>query len=177
MSNGDDCPDVLTSDLESRIAREYSELCSDWRHRDGMLWQSLAASLAATGLVLGSTVTSSGGQWSVKAALFVLAFLMNVIVLLKIVKDNIYQHGTSELLQRMQAGVGAALEAPDDRNLRIRRPSDRYGDARIQGIHPRWLYDWLARRSTFQWFYAVQLFLVLLTVLGITVCTILAANR
>jgi hypothetical protein len=163
-----------TPELEQRLASEYGELCNDWRHRDGMLWQSLAVSITVTGLTLGSTVSAAGTTWAVKAALFFLALLLNLVVLLKIVKDNYYQHGSSELIGRMQHKVMDALRLSDDKNLRIRPPSASYADDRIKRVHPRWLFDWLTGRSTFQWFFAVQLFLVVLTLIGVVACTHLA---
>jgi hypothetical protein len=173
MSGNSDAMDQTTPDFKKRLADEYAELCNDWRHRDGMLWQSLAVSITVTGLTLGSTVPTSGLLWTVKAALFFLALLLNVVVLLKIVKDNYYQHGSGELIQHMQADVGVALGAAEG-NLRIRRPSVHHSDTRIRRVHPRWLYDWLTDCSTFQWFFAVQLFLVVFTALGIVICTVMA---
>jgi hypothetical protein len=176
MSGTSDAMDQTTPDFKKRLADEYAELCNDWRHRDGMLWQSLAVSITVTSLTLGSTVSTSGTPWAVKAALFFLALLLNLVVLLKIVKDNYYQHGSSELIQHMQTDVGSALGAAEG-NLRIRRPSVHYSDTRIRRVHPRWLYDWLTDRSTFQWFFAVQVFLVTLTALGVVICTVLAVPR
>jgi len=142
---------------------EYAEVCADWRHRDGMLWQSLAVAITVTGLTLGVAVSDKPVPWLLRAGLFFLAFLLNMVVLLKIVKDNYYQHGSAELIRRMcpediSNGLGV-----EDGITRIHKPSETYRDARIAIVHPRWLYDWMAKQSTFGLFFGVQVFLAAFT--------------
>lgn len=152
-----------TSDsLERWRHTEYEQVCADWRHRDGMLWQSLAVAITVTGLTLSLTVSDEPMPWLLRAGLFFLAFLLNLVVLLKIVKDNYYQHGSSEIMRAMTpVPVLHDLGVAD--SPRIHKPSRDYSDERIASVHPRWLYDWLARQSTFGLFFAVEVFLAALT--------------
>jgi hypothetical protein len=53
-SNGPSAPTAET--LERWRHAEYEQVCTDWRHRDGMLWQSLAVAITVTGLTLSLTV-------------------------------------------------------------------------------------------------------------------------
>lgn len=155
--------------LERWRHAEYDQVCTDWRHRDGMLWQSLAVAITVTGLTLSLTVSDTPMPWLLRAGLFFLAFLLNMVVLLKIVKDNYYQHGSSELMRRMTPPpILHELQVAD--SPRIHKPSNDYRDERIASVHPRWLYDWLARQSTFGLFFAVEVFLAALTGIGFAYC-------
>lgn len=157
--------------LERWRHMEYDQICNDWRHRDGMLWQSLAVAITVTGLTLSLTVSDQPMPWLLRAGLFFLAFLLNLVVLLKIVKDNYYQHGSSEIMRTMTPrsvldGIGVA-DSP-----RIHKPSHGYHDERIASVRPRWLYDWLARQSTFGLFFAVEVFLASLTGVAFVYCLV-----
>jgi hypothetical protein len=150
--------------------KEYGELCSDWRHRDGMLWQSLAVAITVTSLTLNLTVSGKDMPWLLRAGLFFLAFLLNFVVLLKIVKDNYYQHGSSDLMGKLRpaaalSGIGLGTGSP-----RIHRPAADYQDERIAVVRPAWLYKWLAKQSTFGFFFAVVVLLVTLTGIGFVFC-------
>lgn len=148
---------------------EYEQVCTDWRHRDGMLWQSLAVAITVTGLTLSLTVSEEPMPWLLRAGLFFLAFLLNLVVLLKIVKDNYYQHGSAEIMRAMTPRpVVEGLGVTD--SPRIHKPSESYQDERIAAVRPRWLYDWLARQSTFGLFFAVEVFLVALTGVAFVYC-------
>ena len=162
-----------------RITAEYVELCADWRQRDGALWQSISQSLvvttSVTGLTVGYALTVIAAPWLVKAALFAVAFSMNFLVLLKSVKDNYYQHGSSELIQKIQVEVKASLGVDlHAKNLRIRTPSYMYRDERLDKLRPRWLYFWLTKRSTFQVIFGIQTAFVAITLIGVVACLVMA---
>lgn len=164
----DSCDEVVA---DWRL-KEYGEICSDWRHRDGMLWQSLAVAITVTSLTLNVTVSGTDMPWLLRAGLFFLAFLLNFVVLLKIVKDNYYQHGSSQLLEALRvpgalADLGLGSDSP-----RIHGPGMDIRDKRIASVKPKWLYFWLARQSTFGFFFGLVVLLVLLTGVGFFYCLV-----
>lgn len=161
------------------LLSEYSELCADWRHRDGMLWQSLAVSITVTGFMLGAVLSPEPATWYtglVRAALFFLAFLLNSTVILKIVKDHNYQLGSAQLITRLHADVIDRLGCGPAECLRITRPATTYTDSKLDSWRLRSVYDWLADQSTFRLFFGIQFFLWLASGIGFIVCAAIALS-
>lgn len=142
---------------------EYEQICQDWRHRDSMLWQSLAVAIALTGLTFSIVFNKEMKlDWAEKSIIFFLAFLLNMVLLVKICKDRYYQLGSNELLSRMggqQLIEACELSCKDNKyDLRMHEPSyDFFEDSESGKKIP--LYGKFVKVSTFKWFFIVQLIL------------------
>ena len=159
----------LSEDILKKI--EYEQICEDWRHRDSMLWQSLAVSITLTGIIFGGAF-SKDMSWMLRSILFALAFILNCILLLKISKDHYYQLGSSELLYNLGGDKlisKSELEADDLMNVRMRKPSksrfERLEDGKKLPRHT-FIYKWSSNRSAFKCFFGTQLVLTLITILA-----------
>ena len=146
---------------------EYEQICEDWRHRDLMLWQSLAVSITLTGIIFGGAF-SKDMSWMLRSILFSMAFVLNCILLLKISKDHYYQLGSSELLSKLGSGkLISKLKPEADKpvHIRICGPSDSFLEELKKHEKLPWptLYRWLVNISEFKYLFKVQLLLVLIT--------------
>jgi len=165
-------------DLDKLKEAEYREISFDWRHRDAMLWQTLAVAI-----VFSSVIFSSWGDakytWPIKIVITLIAIITNFILLVKIVKDNYYQFGSSELLRKLGQEKFIASLYPNFNpkskerlrgNTRIWRPDTstlkEFGNKRIPLFK---LYLWLSHQSAFKWYFY---FLVSLTIISIILCLI-----
>ena len=149
---------------------EYEQICEDWRHRDLMLWQSLAVSITLTGIIFGGAF-SKDMSWMLRSILFSMAFMLNCILLLKISKDHYYQLGSRELLSKLGSGkLISKLKPETDKpaHMRICGPSDSFLEELKKYEKLPWptLYKWLANISAFKCLFKVQLLLILITVLA-----------
>jgi hypothetical protein len=94
--------ELSKEELSSLIKTEYEQICQDWRHRDSMLWQSLAVAIALTGLTFSIVFNKEMKlDLSGKGIVLFLAFLLNMVLLVKICKDHYYQLGSNELLSKI----------------------------------------------------------------------------
>ena len=159
----------LSEDVLKQI--EYEQICEDWRHRDSMLWQSLAVSITLTGIIFGGAF-SKDMSWMLRSILFALALILNCILLLKISKDHYYQLGSSELLSKLGSDKlisERGLEADNLVNVRICKPSEPHFKRLEDGKKlpwPTFVYKWLRNRSAFKCFFGTQLTLTLITTLA-----------
>ena len=150
---------------------EYEQICEDWRHRDLMLWQSLAVSITVTGIIFGGAF-SKDMSWMLRSILFWMVFILNCILLLKISKDHYYQLGSSELLSKLGGDkLISKLKPETDKpvHIRICGPSDSFLEELKNHEKLPWptLYKWLANISAFKCLFKVQLLLVLITILAL----------
>lgn len=153
---------------------EYEQICEDWRHRDSMLWQSLAVAITSTGVIF-SGAFSKDMSWMLRSFLFGIAFIFNWILLLKISKDHYYQLGSSELLSILEGDkLISKFKTTTDKSvhtLRIYGPSDRFlrkmkEDKKLP--FPT-LYERLRKRPAFKWFFRVQLLLILIAFVSLCI--------
>ncbi|MDO9098184.1 MAG: hypothetical protein Q7U60_08685, partial [Candidatus Methanoperedens sp.] len=108
---------------------EYEQLCEDWRHRDSMLWQSLAVAITLTGGVFGLVFgDATKVSWMSRFFLFLMASILNWVLLLKISKDHYYQLGSNELLSEL----GGKRLAANKYDWRIHKPSEEFFKEQIQ---------------------------------------------
>ena len=162
----------LSEDVLKQI--EYEQICEDWRHRDSMLWQSLAVSITLTGIIFGGAF-SKDMSWMLRSIPFSMAFMLNCILLLKISKDHYYQLGSSELLSKLGSGkLISKIKLGTDTHvcMRMCKPSGPF----IKELEnhknipcPTSLYKWLGNISAFKCFFATQLFLILITFVSLCV--------
>lgn len=114
------------ADLVDQVGREteYEQICEDWRHRDAMIWQSVAVSVAISGGIF--TIIFSKDFCANCVAIFSLkresllllfAALFDFLMLVKIVKDHYYQQGSAELISQF-----GGKSICGSTNLRIYRP-------------------------------------------------------
>ena len=144
---------------------EYEQLCEDWRHRDSMLWQSLAVAITLTGIIFGVALREDI-SWMSRFVLFGTALILNCVLILKISKDHYYQLGSNELLH--QIGGDKISKRYD---WRIHKPSDKFLEQlkRENKIPVPFLYKWLGNRSAFKCFFIIQM--VLICIIFILLCT------
>lgn len=149
---------------------EYGQICEDWRHRDSMLWQSLAVAITLTGTVF-VVAFIKDATWMLSIFLFLLSFMLNWILLLKISKDHYYQLGSSDLLDKLEN-----LKLRNDPQInpdeytdpfRIWKPSKSYFEQVKNAckIPCPFLYEWLSERSAFKWFFRILLFLIIISLM------------
>lgn len=146
---------------------EYEQLCEDWRHRDSMLWQSLAVAITLTGIVFGVVFSTTNVSWISKLVLFSMASTLNWVLLLKITKDHYYQLGSNDLLSELG---GKQLTADKyEYEWRIHKPSELYFNEKIQNnkIPSPHIYEFLMKRSAFKWFFGIQLLLLIITLISV----------
>ena len=154
---------------------EYGQICEDWRHRDSMLWQSLAVAITLTGAVFIAAFKKEDIDkiWMFRTILFFLSFLLNFVLLLKITKDHYYQLGSSDLLLRLEGHKLRDDEQIEPRRLegpfRIWSPSESYFDEQLKKskIPYPCLYKCLRNLSAFKWFFWVQLILVIVSLVSL----------
>ncbi len=155
---------------------EYEQICEDWRHRDSMLWQSLAVAITLTGVVF---VAAFGKDiekpWLFRVVLFLFASVLNFVLLLKIAKDHYYQLGSSDLLNKLESDKlknDSQINPDQCQNLfRIWEPSKSYFEQLRNTCKIPWpcLYEWLSERSAFKWFFRIQLLLIIISFLSLCV--------
>lgn len=163
--------DLNDGTIFSLMQKEYEQICQDWRHGDSMLWQSLAVAIALTGLTFSIVFNNEMKlDWAEKSIIFFLAFLLNMVLLVKICKDRYYQLGSNELLLRMGGQqLIDTYEIPYKDNkkdnkydLRMHEPSgDFFEDSESYKKIP--LYREFVKVSTFRWFFIVQIILSAIT--------------
>lgn len=143
---------------------EYEQLCEDWRHRDSMLWQSLAVAITLTGIIFSVALREDMSLMS-RFILYGTALILNCVLLLKISKDHYYQLGSNELLS--QIGCAMSLKRYD---WRIHKPSDNFFEQlkRENKIPVPLLYEWLKNCSAFNCFFIIQI--VLICIIFILLC-------
>ncbi len=156
---------------------EYEQSCGDWRHRDSMLWQSLAVAMTLTGAVFVAAFNENVVKvWMLRPFLFFLSSLVNFLLLLKITKDHYYQLGSSDLLLRLESNKlrGDEQINPDGLKepFRIWKPSKSYFNEQLREermnecknkIPCTCLYKWLRNLSAFKGFFWTQFFLVIVS--------------
>jgi len=155
---------------------EYEQICEDWRHRDSMLWQSLAVSVTLTGAVFVAVFNKDiQNPWLFRTILFLLASLLNCVLMVKISKDHYYQLGSSDLLFRLESGKlrNDYQINPDkcENPFRIWKPSESFFKQVKQAknackIPCPCLYECLTGHSAFKWFFGTQLFLTIISFLS-----------
>lgn len=171
---------------------EYEQICEDWRNRDSMLWQSLAVAITLTGAVFVAAFNKDM-PWIFRPILFLLSFLLNSVLLLKIVKDHYYQLGSGYLLSKLgdnklkeymqinpekcETPENGAFSSPivqdtqinpekcEFRPLRIYELStDYFEQLKKKGKIPfPFVYERLKKRSAFKGFFWIQLILVIIS--------------
>jgi hypothetical protein len=149
---------------------EYEQICEDWRHRDSMLWQSLAVAITLTGAVFVAAFNKDIEKpWMFRTILFLIDSLLNFVLLLKISKDHYYQLGSNDLLNMLESGkLKNDHQINPDKctdSFRIWKPSKSYFEqVKTSCKIPYFpLYEWLSGRSTFKWFFRILLFLIIIS--------------
>jgi len=164
------------NELKGLMRIEYEQICADWRHRDNMLWQSLAVAITLTGGAF-SVVFNRDTESTGKIIISFLAFILNVVLLLKITKDHYYELGSSELLldklgsRELIKNLNIGMDV-ETHSLRIYTPSkiffEKFEDSR-QGLSKELvlpLYKQINKGSAFEWFFIIQLLLVFITLIS-----------
>jgi hypothetical protein len=157
--------------------KEYDQICQDWRHRDTLLWQTLAVSITISGLVF-TQIFNPEIKWPVNIMVSVALLAINLVLLQIITKHHFYQHGSSELLKKMgqdaiiQELITTYPEFADESdrinsNLRIWRPTKSFSDSNVEKSRIPFpeIYFWLSRRSGFKAYFSVQLMIIVLNLL------------
>lgn len=150
---------------------EYEQLCEDWRHRDSMLWQSLAVAITLTGGVFGLVFGDAAKvSWILGFFLFSIASILNWVLLLKISKDHYYQLGSSELLSELGGNrlvnpskLPMSVERQNEYDWRIHKPLKLNEKIKNGKIPFPPIYEFITNRSAFKWFFGIQLSLLILT--------------
>lgn len=152
---------------------EYEQICEDWRHRDSMLWQSLAVGITLTGFIFGTafneTIDDDGDVIIIKVLfaciLFLFASGLNFLLLVNICKNHYYQLGSKELLGKLGGnGLVTKINSSKDYDFRIHSPSEEFLQ-RKKKISSSKLYKWLTNISAFNLYYKTQILLVLVSLL------------
>ncbi len=141
---------------------EYKQLCDDWRHRDSMLWQSLAVAITLTGVVFGIVFRDvTKMSWILGFFLFSMASILNWVLLLKISKDHYYQLGSNELLSKL----GENLLVANEYDWRTHKPSQDFFTKKLKKSKIPFppIYEFIINWSAFKWFFGIQLSLLILT--------------
>ena len=144
---------------------EYQQMSLDWVNRDSMLWQSLVVAITLTGLTFTIAFTKEI-EMKIRSIIFLLAFILNVLILIKISKDHYYQIGSNELLSKCGGmHLCSSYEISEKYDLRIHRPSSMFLQELIDAnkIPFHSLYKWLSGFSAFKWLFWTQLILVFIT--------------
>jgi len=156
--------------------KEYDQICHDWRHRDTLLWQTLAVSITISGLAF-TQIFNPEIKWPANIAISLILLGINFVLLLTITKNHFYQLGSSELLKKMGQDKIIREMFPYDPdklkdNLRIWKPSDSFLRNNIKNnrIPFSEIYLWLSRKSGFKSFFWIQLIIIVLNLLLIAYC-------
>jgi hypothetical protein len=123
--------------------KEYDQICHDWRHRDTLLWQTLAVSITISGLAF-TQIFNPEIKWPANIAISLILLGINFVLLLTITKNHFYQLGSSELLKKMgqdkiiremfpydpdklKDNLRICTAAENSRNTQIRRKNNKSG--------------------------------------------------
>jgi HAD superfamily hydrolase (TIGR01484 family) len=160
------CKDeTMKIDSEQDFVRiEYAQVCDDWRHRDSMLWQSFAVAVAVTGFTVerafSKEVPEPFAQW-VRIVLLTVGVIFNVILLLKIYKDHLYQEGSAQLLDKWHPEKSEGCKRQQTESLQS--PKCCYRKCPPNRSAGNWLARWLTQTSAFTSFLVAQVALLVLS--------------
>lgn len=155
-------------DQEKIEELEYEALCADWRYRDEGLWKCLAVSATLTGAAFFAAFNGKLA-YGIKTIIFFISFSLNWVLLLAIVKFHYYRIGSSEQLFRMNSKwIDPKLDP------RIYKPTVSFLKNILDSFSSPeksspassffyWLFCRVCMFSASKWFFGIQVFLVLLS--------------
>jgi F0F1-type ATP synthase assembly protein I len=146
---------------------EYKECSEDWRHRDRLIWATLAGVATIAGVIVGVAYGQSlDDKLGVRFWILFIGVILTLVLLISLIRHRMYQEGSEEQIQSL-LNIKDWYSSP-----RIHRPRD----FELRGITPSKKIDaaltsWAMRSGGFKWMVRGTL-AVMLILAGLAIHTV-----